>query len=179
MKKKATIYIVDCLYNNYRIDLFLSLIMNISRNESLSLLENGLILINNESQIKKSKKVFLNDVVEILHQDNNIIKAENELIPITILFINEDFLIINKPPFISCHKTNSKDTQYTIADFARFYWNDLPDNEDRYGIVHRLDKETTGILIIARNIKIKNLFIDLFKNRKIKKNILLVLKKDY
>jgi 23S rRNA pseudouridine1911/1915/1917 synthase len=178
MEKKATIYIVESLYNNYRIDLFLSLIMNISRAESLFLLQKNLVLINKQSQIKKSKKVLCNDVVEVLEQENIIIKKEVELISISILFINEDFLIISKPPFVSCHKANIKDSSYTIADFARLYWKDSIDNQDgRYGIVHRLDKETSGILIIARTIEIKNIFIDLFKKRKIEKKYIAFIQK--
>lgn len=178
MEKKATIYIVDSLYNNYRIDLFLSLIMNISRTESLFLLEKNLVFINKQSHIKKSKKVLSYDVVEVLREENVIVKKEIELISISILFINEDFLIISKPPFISCHKTNSKDSSYTIADFARLYWNDRIDNEEsRYGIVHRLDKETSGVLIIARTIEIKNIFMDLFKKRKIEKKYIAFIQK--
>ncbi len=177
MKKKATIYIVDSLYNNYRIDLFLSLFMNISRNESLSLLHERRVLINGIDQIKKSKKIFSNDKIEILIENNNIIKKENELISISIIFINDDFLIINKPPFISCHKTNKKDTKYTIADFAKYYWTDSNLEDERFGIVHRLDKETSGILIIARTTEIKNTFISLFKEKKIQKKYIAFIEK--
>lgn len=177
MIKKTTVYIVDSLYHNYRIDLFLSLVMSISRTESLSLLDQKLIFINNECHIKKSKKVFLDDIIEIINKDTTVAKKETAIIPITILYIHEDFLIINKPPFISCHKTNAKDTHYTIADFARSYWNDTSDLEHRYGIVHRLDKETTGVLIIARNNTIKNILLDLFKKRKIEKKYIAFIEK--
>jgi 23S rRNA pseudouridine1911/1915/1917 synthase len=177
MKKKATIYRVDSSHNNYRIDLFLSLIMNISRNEVISLLEKQLVFINQRCEIKKSKKVFENDVIEILNDNNPIIKKDIELIPITVLFIHQEFLIIVKPPFISCHKASTKDTDYTIADFARSYWLDDADLESRFGIVHRLDKETSGILILARTLEARNVFIDLFKKRKIEKKYIAFIEK--
>jgi 23S rRNA pseudouridine1911/1915/1917 synthase len=178
MEKKATIYIVDSLYNNYRIDLFLSLIMNISRNESISLLENKLVFINSGCQTKKSKRVFFNDTVEVLSKDTIIIKKETELIPINIIYMHDEFLIIAKPPFISCHKTNPNDTSYTIADFARLYWRDsIIDTEYRYGIVHRLDKETSGILILARTKEARDVFIDLFKAREVEKKYIAFIEK--
>jgi 23S rRNA pseudouridine1911/1915/1917 synthase len=169
MKKKSTIFVVDALYNNYRIDLFLSIMLNISRTKILLLLKNKLIFINKVNNIKQSKKIFTTDIIEILEDNTMIIDNNEELISISIIALYDDFLIIAKPPGISCHKINTRDQRYTVADFARFYWTDGEDDTLRYGIVHRLDKNTSGLLIIARNNKAKNIFMSLFKEHKIKK----------
>lgn len=162
---------------NCRLDVFLSQKKSISRSEAIQLIESENVTINKIKINKKSQKIHINDIVEITYKEK-ISNINSPLIPaIEILFEHKDFLIINKPPFISCHQTNQSDKNYTIADFAHLYWqeennqksNYLKNSFNRNGIVHRLDKDTSGLLIITKNQKASTIFFGLFKERKIEK----------
>jgi 23S rRNA pseudouridine1911/1915/1917 synthase len=100
-------------------------------------------------------------------------KAEKN-IPFEIIFEHSDFLIINKPAGISVHPSE-KETSGTLANglLQKFpEIKNIGENFLRPGIVHRLDKETSGILIIAKNQTAFQYFKKLFQDRKIQKTYL-------
>lgn len=150
MKKKSTIYIALPSHNIKRLDLFLSEERSIPRNQAIKDIESGLVHVNAQIERKKSKKIQAGDVIEIFEQE---IIDLHDIVSIPVVYENESFLIINKPPTICCHKKNPGDRFFSVMDFAKTKWQDNDDNEElyRYGIVHRIDKETSGILIIAKN----------------------------
>lgn len=164
-------YICENLYNNQRIDVFLSKITSLSRNKISKFIEFNQILKNNLIVKKPNLKVFENDVIEIIELKNEKEKP-NEL-NIKIIYENENFLAINKPPFISVHDTILNDKKYNLTDWIKDnnFWNDKENDpfENRYGLVHRLDKGTSGIVLIAKNLKYLNILKDLFKKRLIEK----------
>jgi 23S rRNA pseudouridine1911/1915/1917 synthase len=94
-----------------------------------------------------------------------------------IIFQNNDFIIVDKPAGLSVHAgvgTGEK----TLVDFLLEKFPDIKSVGDapdiRPGIVHRLDKETSGVMIVARNQKTFEFLKDLFKNRNIEKKYLAV-----
>ncbi|HYU64671.1 MAG TPA: RluA family pseudouridine synthase [Candidatus Paceibacterota bacterium] len=94
---------------------------------------------------------------------------------IPIIYEDPNFLVINKPSGIAVHKVSSEDPQITVVDIITEQFPDIKkvgENPLRPGIVHRLDKETSGLMIIAKTqdafIYLKNLF----QSRKIKKTYL-------
>jgi len=92
-----------------------------------------------------------------------------------IVYQDKDFLVINKPAGISIHKTRAKDTNITLVDFVLEKFPEIKKvGEDplRPGIVHRLDKDTSGIMLIAKNQTAFKYFKKLFQERKIKKTYL-------
>lgn len=92
---------------------------------------------------------------------------------INIIYENEDLSVLNKPENLTVHKTNINDKQYTLVDFIikkwpkiiKYHW---PDKK-RIGIVHRLDKDTSGIIIIAKNNQALEFLQNQFKKHSIKK----------
>jgi 23S rRNA pseudouridine1911/1915/1917 synthase len=91
-----------------------------------------------------------------------------------IIYEDKDFLVVYKPEGMLVHKT-AKNEKETLVDWLLKKYpelNNVGENKDRPGIVHRLDKDTSGVMIIARNQKTFNYFKNLFKNHLIKKTYL-------
>ncbi|HXN54577.1 MAG TPA: RNA pseudouridine synthase, partial [Mycoplasmatales bacterium] len=85
-----------------------------------------------------------------------------------IAFENENFIAINKPSNLSTQKNSTYDTsvEEILENYTPF------SSLTRFGIVHRLDRDTTGILIIAKNQKYQKRLLSLFKEKKVEKNYL-------
>ena len=90
---------------------------------------------------------------------------------VTIVHEHPDFFIINKPPHLMVHPPSSYSSEITLVDWLRAYFPELAGvgTVDRPGVVHRLDRGTSGLMIIARNPVSHNLFSDMFRLRTIKK----------
>lgn len=97
----------------------------------------------------------------------------------SIVYENDDFLVINKPSGLITHKKNVEDTQPTVVDWVLKNYSELEDIGEpfiasgkevpRAGIVHRLDKDTSGLMVVAKNNDAFFYFKNLFQTRKIKK----------
>ena len=91
---------------------------------------------------------------------------------IEILYEDSDIAILNKPSGLLTHKKNEFDQNPNLQESLKNQFK-IDDNEKlKEGIVHRLDKDTSGIIIITKNHISKNKFKEMFKNRYIKKNYL-------
>ncbi len=89
---------------------------------------------------------------------------------IEILYEDSDIAILNKPSGLLTHKKNEFDNSPSLQESLKDQFT-IDDGENyKEGIVHRLDKDTSGIMIITKNIISKNKFRELFRNRNIKKN---------
>jgi len=99
-------------------------------------------------------------------------------LPVEIIFTHEHFFIINKPAKLTVHTPGTGNTEPTLVDWLLAYADDIKHVgiAQRPGIVHRLDKDTSGLIIIARNNYAHAIFGDLFKNRLITKTYLAVVK---
>jgi len=154
-----------------------------SRGEIIRNINEGSILVNGE-KIKPSYAIKTNDIVRINFKTALEKLVSNKEVDFEIIYSDENFIIINKPTGLKVHPNSFAEVN-TLANglIAKFpeieSINDgSKDSKLRPGIVHRLDQETSGIMVIARNQKS---FIDLkklFQTRKIsKKYIALVLGK--
>tara|TARA_B100000963_G_scaffold193546_1_gene168438 strand:- start:10602 stop:11351 length:750 start_codon:yes stop_codon:yes gene_type:complete len=91
---------------------------------------------------------------------------------IEILYEDSDIAILNKPSGLLTHKKNNFDNSPSLQESLKDQFT-IFDNENlKEGIVHRLDKDTSGVIIITKNLTSKNRFQEMFKNRNIKKNYL-------
>jgi len=92
-----------------------------------------------------------------------------------IIFQNKDFIVVDKPVGLAVH-AGVGTSEKTLVDFLREYFPEIKnvgdDPEVRPGIVHRLDKETSGVMVVARNQKTFEFLKNLFKNRNIEKKYL-------
>lgn len=145
-------YIISSNESGLRLDKCLSLLMeSASRSKIQEYIDNGLVLVNGKNE-KASFKLSENDEVIV----NDIPKKENTLIPkdikLDIVYEDDDLLVINKPKGMVTHPGNGNEED-TLANAVSFYSNSLShvNGDFRPGIVHRLDKDTSGLLVVAKN----------------------------
>jgi 23S rRNA pseudouridine1911/1915/1917 synthase len=137
-----------------RIDKFLSdRLENTSRTRIQNAANAGNILVNN-NQVKPNYKVKPGDIVQVvLPTPPREIELAAENIPINIIYEDADVLVVNKEPGIVVHPAYGNYTG-TLVNALMWHFRDLPlfnTGESRPGLVHRLDKNTSGILVIAKN----------------------------
>ncbi|PTY39294.1 RluA family pseudouridine synthase [Brachyspira hampsonii] len=155
-----------------RLDTFISDKLNITRSQVKNYLTS--IIVNNAKK-KLSYSLKLNDNI-IINLDNIFKEKKDtsnplpENIDLDIIYEDKYLLVINKPAGMSVHCSLSEMSGtlvnallYKIKDF------DFVGNKERAGIIHRLDKDTSGLIIIGKNANIVSSIQEQFKNRSIKK----------
>lgn len=153
---------------NQRIDQFLSdYYEDISRSKLSLLIKNGDVLVNNK-KVKPSYIVNNNDEISINLSALYIKPILAENLPIEIVYQDDDIAIINKPIDIISHPTE-KIRSNTVVNFLLSKFENLPtlNGEDRAGIVHRLDKDTSGLMIVSLNEESMKQLKKMFQNRDI------------
>ena len=145
---------VDPGQSMIRIDKFLFARMeNISRTRIQNAAVAGNILVNNAS-VKPSYRVKPNDIIQIvLPNPPREIELIPENIPIDIIYEDDDVIVVNKAPGMVVHPAYGNYTG-TLVNALMWHFKDLPlfsSGELRPGLVHRIDKDTSGILVIAKN----------------------------
>ena len=123
----------------------------LSRTRVQELIEEGKILLNSKAA-KGSHKVRAGDVIEVVPQQRPPLKAEAETIPLDILYEDDDVVAINKPAGMAVH-AGAGTSHGTLVNALLGRGQSLAQSSDplRPGIVHRLDKETSGIVLVAKN----------------------------
>ena len=151
-----------------RLDIFLSEYLNESRNFILKNIKNGNILVNN-SIVKGGYSLKLNDEISIgkLKIDTTV-KAEE--IPLDILYEDDDIMVVNKKSGMVVHPGNGN-YSHTLVNALMAHTDELSDEggDNRCGIVHRIDKDTSGILLIAKTNEAHRILSDDFKNKRIQR----------
>lgn len=137
-----------------RIDKFLSdRLENSSRTRIQNAANAGNILVNNNA-VKPSYKIKPGDIVQVvLPTPPREIELVPENIPLNIVYEDDDVLVVNKEPGMVVHPAYGNYTG-TLVNALMWHFRDLPlfsSGESRPGLVHRLDKNTSGILVIAKN----------------------------
>jgi len=147
-----------------------------SRTYFQRLIDENLVLVNG-TPTKKSYKPEVNDEIEVQFVVTQELHALPEDIPLDILYEDEHMLAINKPPGLVVHPGHGNWTG-TFVNALLFYCknlerqNDLRQSDLRPGIVHRLDKDTSGVLIAAKTCQMHQKLALLFSTRTIKKRYL-------
>ena len=137
------------------------------------LIENGFVLVNGK-QLKKKDEAQTDDEIEVCFQLTPEISLEPENIPLDILFEDDHLLIINKPAGMVVHPAPGH-PQHTFVHALLHHCKGLPFADTlRPGIVHRLDKDTSGVLLAAKTLEAHQKLVSLFCNRKIVKKYLAI-----
>lgn len=169
MEEKEFINDID----NERADAACARLSGKSRSYILSLFEDNLILINNKPA-KKSTKLKSGDIIHITFKEEPQIDLTPKNIPFDIIYDNENFAVINKPAGLTVHPAPGN-YDNTLVNALLYTFTIEDDNDEfRPGIVHRLDKDTSGLMIIAKNSAYKMLLSDIFLNRNITKKYLAI-----
>ena len=157
-----------------RLDAFLhDRFSNYSRSYLQKLIKEGNVFIDNKKITKASTKLKEKQEVRIYLPQLVSLKLKPEAIPLDIMYEDDDLAIINKQSDIAVHPAEGKITG-TLVNALLFHFKNLSTCNGilRPGIVHRLDRNTSGVLIIAKNNKAHNLICEQFKNRNVKKEYL-------
>lgn len=137
-----------------RIDLVLSLqLREVSRSFIQKLLEEGDVKVNGKICTSKKYKVKAGDTVEIIIPEPKELKIEAEDIPIDIVYEDEDLLVVNKPRGMVVHPAAGNE-RGTLVNAVMYHCGERLSSINgviRPGIVHRIDKDTSGLLVVAKN----------------------------
>jgi len=136
-----------------RLDKFLmDRLPNVSRNKVQDAIKAETVQVNNWP-VKVSYKVKPHDIITItLPNPPRDTEVVPENIPLTIIYEDEDLLLVNKPPGMVVHPAHSN-WSGTLVNALTYYLQNLPtsrNGEGRPGLVHRIDKDTSGLLVIAK-----------------------------
>ena len=132
-----------------RLDSFLSKELDISRSKIQKLIKEKKVTVNNKYE-SSSYQVKKGDEIEVLDDLDYEINVEPEDIPLDIIYEDDDLLVINKESGMVVHPAPGHYTG-TLVNALLYKYKDLAGDKFRPGIVHRLDKDTSGLMLVAKN----------------------------
>lgn len=150
-----------------RLDCLVSEHFAISRQKAIKLIENNQVYLNN---ILRNKKDMLISIEDIMHM-NIEIQTDNENTKkkplLSYLEINDDFIVVNKPYGISsARSTNTPSEEYILNELVQEEYSlSKSIRPEEFGLVHRLDKTTEGVMILSRTEECYTKLLDLFKEK--------------
>jgi len=142
----------------HRIDSALAeMLPNISRSKITSSIKTGVALLNGH-KFKPKDKASGDEIIYFNIKHNQTNKWDAEDIPIDLVYEDDDIIVINKPAGLVTHP-GSGNWNGTLANALLHHYPNLS-NLDRAGIVHRLDKNTSGLMVVAKNIKSQKYLVE-------------------
>lgn len=150
---------------------------DISRVAIQRLIETGKILVNGK-KVKASYKVQVNDKITMEEEKAVEIELKAQDIPVEIIYEDRDIIVVNKPKGMVVHPANGNPDGTLVNAIMAICKDSLSGigGEIRPGIVHRLDKDTSGILIVAKNDKAHINLSEQIKEHKVKKTYIALVK---
>jgi 23S rRNA pseudouridine1911/1915/1917 synthase len=155
-----------------RLDKFLaSKIAGVSRGKIQHAIKDGLVLVNNQKVLETDFKIQANDQVELPEFKEE--QLENLDLDLKIVFENQDLVVIDKPAGLVVHPAAGH-KQDTLVNILISKYPDIKNIGDphRPGIVHRLDEDTSGLIVVAKNQIAFDYLKNLFQTRQIQKEYL-------
>lgn len=147
-----------------RLDKFLAKKTDYTRNLISKMLDKELITVNDKNE-KASYKVRLNDVIVLPDNYSEEPDVEPVKMDLDIVYEDKDIIVINKPSGLVVHP-GSGNFDNTLVNGLMYYTKNLSDlnGDERPGVVHRIDKDTSGLIIIAKNNKSHEILSEYFQN---------------
>lgn len=171
--------------DNLRLDTYISSkYENLSRTMIQKLIEDGNVLVNDKPK-KISYKIKMGDNIKIYFPEAKEVDIKPQEIPLEIIYEDNDIIVVNKPKGLVVHPANGNPDGTLVNAIMALCKNSLSGigGEIRPGIVHRLDKDTSGLLIVAKNDLAHINLSNQIKERKVKKIYIAlvrgIIKEDY
>jgi 23S rRNA pseudouridine1911/1915/1917 synthase len=144
-----------------------------SRTRIAGLIADGFVSINGEAAKKSGQKIEDGDEVEVRIPPAQPTTLVAESIPLDVIFENDDLMIVNKPAGMVVHPAPGHD-QGTLVNAVLGHDPEIEGigGEERPGIVHRLDKDTSGLIVVAKNERAHRWLTEQFKERRVEKTYL-------
>lgn len=164
-------HIVSSEEKGKRLDSYIASICNdITRTSAERMIKNGEILVNDKTQ-KAAYKINEGDIITIQKSEPKEIEIKAQDIPIEIIYEDNDIIVVNKPKGMVVHPANGNPDGTLVNAIMAKCKNSLSGigGEIRPGIVHRIDKDTSGLLIIAKNDTAHVNMSEQIKNHDVKK----------
>lgn len=155
-----------------RLDSFLSEKLELSRSKVQKLIKENLVTVNGKN-INGSYQVKLNDEIEVNDDLNYEINVEPEEIEIDIVYEDDDLLVINKASGMVVHPAPGHYTG-TLVNALLYKFNITGGEQHRPGIVHRLDKDTSGVMLVAKNEWTHEKLSEMISNKDVERHYLAI-----
>ena len=155
--------------SNIRLDIYLANKLDISRSKVQKLMKQEKIKVNNKI-VSNSYLVEENDEIIVDDELDFTIHVKSQDIPLDIVYENNDLLIINKPSGMVVHPAPGNYENTLVNALLGKY--ELSNNDIRPGIVHRLDKDTSGLMLVAKNDETHEKLSKMIKNKDVKRTYL-------
>ena len=157
------IFVVDRDFCDIRIDKYLIDLLNISRSKIQKLIDSNNIKVNgkdikNNYIVRVDDEIIVNDIIE----NNEILPEKMDL---DIIYEDEYLLVVNKPSGMVVHPSLGHYTNTLVNGLM--YYTSLSNDKIRPGIVHRIDKDTSGLLLVAKNDDVHLYLSEEIKKRKV------------
>ncbi len=153
-----------------RLDVFISEANGITRSHAQTMIENGLVRVNGRLE-NKNYKLRLNDEIETDEEEIELLNAEPENIPLDIVYEDEHIIVVNKPSGMVVHPAPGNPCG-TLVNALMYHCKGSLSGINgviRPGIVHRIDKDTSGLLVVAKNDDAHLFLSSLLKDHGIKR----------
>jgi 23S rRNA pseudouridine1911/1915/1917 synthase len=140
----------------------------LSRSQVQNLIALGLVTVNG-NEIKPSQRVGPGDVIGVIVPDSPDAQLMPERIPLRVVYEDDELAVLDKPPGLVVHPAPGHESG-TLVNALLARYPDLPMDEDgRPGIVHRLDKDTSGLILVARSEEVRRNLQSQFKSGEVLK----------
>ncbi len=161
---------VDAAAASTRLDVFVaSRLLEISRNRLQQLIEAGLVNVDGRL-VRPAYRLKAGQTIELVIPPAEPVELRPEPIPLEVLFEDEHLIVVNKPPGLVVHPAPGHYTG-TLVHALLYHCQDLAGvgGELRPGIVHRLDRDTSGVLVATKTDQAHQGLVEQFKSRRVKK----------
>lgn len=179
---KSLVFTATEEFKNKRLDVFLQGVLeDTSRAAVQKFIDEGCVEINGKKILKAGTKLKGNEEikVDIPEKETPILKGEN--IPLDIIYEDKHIAVINKPSDMTVHPAQDNYSG-TLVNALLYHFDTISNiNEDniRPGIVHRLDKDTSGLIIIAKTNEAHEKLVEMFQSKNMKKTYVAVCKGNF
>ncbi|OHB99340.1 MAG: hypothetical protein A3G70_01400 [Planctomycetes bacterium RIFCSPLOWO2_12_FULL_39_13] len=170
-------FVIKKKYSSKRIDKYLvSRLQDYSRSSIQRLIKEEAVKVNNNA-VKNNYEIKLNDAISIQLPTKCDDHITPENIPLDVIYEDEYLMVLNKSPDMVVHPARGH-SQGTLVNALAFHCNNLSvlNGPLRPGIVHRLDRDTSGVILVVKDEKVHKHLALQFEERKIKKEYLAVVK---
>ncbi len=158
-------------------------IPNISRSQIQTLIKDGQVMVG-DKQVKAGVKLHIGEIITVQIPAPPEVSIEPENIPLNVVYEDADIVVLDKPAGLVVHPGAGNETGTLVnALLARYpemmqmQGVDQDEDEGRIGIVHRLDKDTSGLMVVARHLEALTDLMEQFKERTVEKHYLALLER--